>query len=389
MNDVTARELQNKDGQYTRCKGFDTFAPIGPCIAVGLDGRDLQVQAFVNGNLRQDSRTRELIFTIPELVEFISSVMTLLPGDIISTGTPSGIGPIRPGDHVTIHVEGVGALTNPGGRQRRICIMKFFIDSGNLERDQAARAARHHRRRHDQSVAAGEGGGDPREIIKEICQLVQGPVSAEVVATDAPGMITEGRKLAAIDEHVVVKVPFTRGGVEATRALAGEGHRVNVTLIFSPTQALIAAKVGAAYVSPFVGRLDDIASDGMGLIRQIVEIYRHYAFHTEMLVASVRHPMHIVEAARMGADVCTCPPSVYRGLLQASADRHRPREIPEGLGEGPGREASRSQKSEVEVRVWSARSPALILKRVSPNSSVSPSSAAARIASRRSTRPAS
>ena len=113
VNDVTARELQNKDGQYTRCKGFDTFAPIGPCIAVGLDGRDLQVQAYVNGHLRQSSRTRELIFTIPELVEFISSVMTLLPGDIISTGTPSGIGPIRPGDNVTVHVEGVGSLSNP------------------------------------------------------------------------------------------------------------------------------------------------------------------------------------------------------------------------------------------------------------------------------------
>jgi 2-keto-4-pentenoate hydratase/2-oxohepta-3-ene-1,7-dioic acid hydratase in catechol pathway len=113
VNDVTARELQARDGQYTRSKGFDTFAPIGPCIAVGLEGRDLQVRAYVNGGLRQDSRTRELIFTIPELVEFISSVMTLLPGDIISTGTPSGISPIRPGDQVTIHVEGVGALTNP------------------------------------------------------------------------------------------------------------------------------------------------------------------------------------------------------------------------------------------------------------------------------------
>ena len=113
VNDVTARELQSKDGQYTRGKGFDTFAPIGPCVAVGLEGRDLQVRGYVNGNLRQDSRTRELIFTIPELVEFISSVMTLLPGDIISTGTPSGIGPIKPGDQVTIHVEGVGALTNP------------------------------------------------------------------------------------------------------------------------------------------------------------------------------------------------------------------------------------------------------------------------------------
>jgi len=113
VNDVTARDLQNKESQYTRCKGFDTFGPVGPCVAVGLDGRDLQVQAFVNGGVRQNSRTRELIFTIPELVEFISSVMTLLPGDIISTGTPSGIGPIRPGDQVTIHVEGVGALTNP------------------------------------------------------------------------------------------------------------------------------------------------------------------------------------------------------------------------------------------------------------------------------------
>lgn len=113
VNDVTARDLQNKDGQYTRCKGFDTFAPIGPCIATGLDGRDLAVRAYVNGHVRQDSRTRELIFTIPELVAYISAVMTLLPGDIISTGTPSGIGPIQPGDSVTISVEGVGALTNP------------------------------------------------------------------------------------------------------------------------------------------------------------------------------------------------------------------------------------------------------------------------------------
>jgi len=112
VNDVTARDLQNKDGQYTRCKGFDTFAPIGPCVAMGLDGRDLSVRAYVNGQLRQDSRTRELIFTIPELITFITSIMTLLPGDIISTGTPSGIGPIVPGDSVTVHVEGVGALTN-------------------------------------------------------------------------------------------------------------------------------------------------------------------------------------------------------------------------------------------------------------------------------------
>ncbi len=112
VNDVTARDLQNKDGQYTRSKGFDTFAPVGPCIAVGLDGRDLQVRCYVNGNTRQDSRTRELIFTIPELIAYISKMQTLLPGDIISTGTPSGVGPIGPGDTVTVHVEGIGALTN-------------------------------------------------------------------------------------------------------------------------------------------------------------------------------------------------------------------------------------------------------------------------------------
>jgi 2-keto-4-pentenoate hydratase/2-oxohepta-3-ene-1,7-dioic acid hydratase in catechol pathway len=113
VNDVSARELQRKDVQYTRAKGFDTFAPIGPCIAVGLEGRDLEVKGYVNGDLRQHSRTRELIFTIPEILEFCSSVMTLLPGDVIATGTPSGVGPIKPGDSVTIHVEGIGALTNP------------------------------------------------------------------------------------------------------------------------------------------------------------------------------------------------------------------------------------------------------------------------------------
>jgi len=159
------------------------------------------------------------------------------------------------------------------------------------------------------SLLAKESG-DSRAIIKQICRLVQGPVSAEVVATDAPGMIREGRELAAIDEHVVVKVPFTREGVKACRTLSSEGLRVNVTLIFSPTQALMAAKVGAAYVSPFVGRLDDIATDGMEMVRHLVEIFGRYKFGTEILVASVRHPMHIVEAARMGADVCTCPAAV-------------------------------------------------------------------------------
>jgi transaldolase len=145
---------------------------------------------------------------------------------------------------------------------------------------------------------------------------VQGPVSAEVVATDAPGMVREGRELASIDEHIVVKVPFGKEGLKACRALAGEGTRVNVTLVFSATQALLAAKVGATYVSPFVGRLDDIATSGMDLIRQIVEIYAHYDFGTEVLVASVRHPIHVVEAARMGADVCTCPAAVVEAMFR-------------------------------------------------------------------------
>jgi transaldolase len=188
--------------------------------------------------------------------------------------------------------------------------MKLFIDSGNLrEIESLVPLGIIDGVTTNPSLMAKEGG-DPRAITKQICGIVQGPVSAEVVATDAAGMIREGRDLATIDEHIVVKVPFTREGVKACKTLASEGLRVNVTLVFSATQALFAAKVGASYVSPFVGRLDDIASDGMGLIRQIVDVYSHYDFSTEILVASVRHPMHIVEAARMGADVCTCPAAV-------------------------------------------------------------------------------
>jgi len=165
------------------------------------------------------------------------------------------------------------------------------------------------------SLMAKEGG-DPRQILKEICRIVQGPVSGEVVATDAEGMIREGHALAALDEHVVVKVPFTREGVKACKALSSEGTPVNVTLIFSATQALLAAKVGASYVSPFVGRLDDIATDGMHLIEEIVEIFDNYEFGTEVLVASCRHPIHIVTAARLGADICTCPPAVIDQLFK-------------------------------------------------------------------------
>jgi transaldolase len=188
--------------------------------------------------------------------------------------------------------------------------MKLFADTGNLkELEPLASLGILDGVTTNPSLMAKESG-DPKQILKQICRLVQGPVSAEVVATDAAGMIREGRELAAIDEHIVVKVPFTKDGVKACKTLASEGTRVNVTLIFSPTQAWLAAKVGAAYVSPFVGRLDDVGTTGMNLIREIVDIFDNYEFGTEVLVASVRHPIHIVEAARMGADVATCPPAV-------------------------------------------------------------------------------
>ncbi len=194
--------------------------------------------------------------------------------------------------------------------------MKIFLDTGNLkEIEVLVPLGIVDGVTTNPSLMAKEGG-DPRAIIKSICELVQGPVSAEVVATEWQAMVAEGRELAAIDSHVVVKVPFTRDGVRACKVLSGDEIRVNVTLIFSATQALIAAKVGAAYVSPFIGRLDDIASDGMGLVRQIVDIFDAHQFMTEVLVASVRGPMHIVEAARMGADVCTCPVSVVEACFK-------------------------------------------------------------------------
>jgi transaldolase len=194
--------------------------------------------------------------------------------------------------------------------------MKLFIDSGNLkEIESLVPLGIIDGITTNPSLLAKEPG-DYREILKRICRIVQGPTSAEVVATDADGMIREGRDLASIDEHIVVKVPFTREGVKACKALASEGLRVNVTLIFSPTQALLAAKVGATYVSPFVGRLDDIASSGMGLISEIVGIFDNYDFTTEVLVASTRGPMHIVEAARMGADICTCPAAVIEAMFK-------------------------------------------------------------------------
>jgi transaldolase len=194
--------------------------------------------------------------------------------------------------------------------------MKLFIDSGNLKEIEALVPLGIIDGITTNPSLLAKEGGDYRGLLKRICQIVKGPTSAEVVSTDVDGILREGRELAALDEHIVVKVPFTKAGVMACKTLAEEGTRVNVTLVFSPTQALIAAKVGATYVSPFVGRLDDIATSGMNLIAEIVDIYGNYDFPTAVLVASVRHPLHIVEAARMGADVCTCPAAVIESMFK-------------------------------------------------------------------------
>ena len=193
--------------------------------------------------------------------------------------------------------------------------MKFFIDSGHLPDIGALVPLGIIDGITTNPSLLAKEKGDPRDILKKICELVQGPVSAEVVTTTTQEMLKEGRELAKIDPHIVVKVPLTKDGIKACKALSGEGIKVNVTLCFSPAQALVAAKVGASYISPFVGRLDDIATPGMELVRDIVEIYANYDFKTEVLVASTRGPMHIVEAARMGADICTCPPAVIDSLF--------------------------------------------------------------------------
>jgi transaldolase len=188
--------------------------------------------------------------------------------------------------------------------------MKLFVDTGNLKEVEAlAQLGILDGVTTNPSLLAKEPG-DYRNTLRLICQAVKGPVSAEVVATDTAGMVREGRDLAAIDEHIVVKVPFTKDGVRACKTLVSEGLRVNVTLVFSAAQAWLAAKVGATYVSPFVGRLDDIGATGMSLVREIVDIFDHSAFETQVLVASVRNPIHIIEAARMGADVATAPAAV-------------------------------------------------------------------------------
>jgi len=188
--------------------------------------------------------------------------------------------------------------------------MKLFIDSGNLKEIEALVPIGIIDGVTTNPSLLSKEPGDYKEILKKICQLVQGPVSGEVVSTETDGMLREGRELAKIDEHIVVKVPFGKAGIRACKILTQEGIRVNVTLVFSAAQALLAAKVGAFFVSPFVGRLDDIGAGGMHLIEQIVGIYENYDFATQILVASVRGPEHIIEAGRLGADICTCPAKV-------------------------------------------------------------------------------
>ncbi len=197
--------------------------------------------------------------------------------------------------------------------------MKFFLDTADLDeiRQGAAAGLVDGVTTNPSLLAKAAGkGGDPYAILLEICRTVAGPISAEVVATDTDTMLKEGRKLAKIADNVVVKVPLTEPGLRACRQFRSEDIRVNVTLCFSPVQAILAAKAGATFVSPFVGRLDDIGADGMDLIAKIVEIYHNYDFGTEVLVASVRHPMHVVQAATAGADIATMPAKIFHQLFQ-------------------------------------------------------------------------
>jgi transaldolase len=195
--------------------------------------------------------------------------------------------------------------------------MKFFVDTADIAeiRDLAATGLLDGVTTNPSLIQ--KSGRKMADVIREICAAVAGPVSAEVTATDHATMLKEGRTLAKLAPNVAVKVPLTPDGLKTCRVLANEGTPVNVTLCFSAAQAILAAKAGASYISPFVGRLDDIGHDGMGLIADIVQIYRHYpAFKTEVLVASIRHPLHVIDAAKLGAHVATVPPAVLRQLFK-------------------------------------------------------------------------
>ena len=212
--------------------------------------------------------------------------------------------------------------------------MKFFLDTANLnEIREAAAFGIADGVTTNPSLIAKEGNVEFKQHIAAICEIVNGPVSAEVTATDLDGMLREGRDYAKIAPNVVIKCPLTREGLKATRVLSDEGTKVNVTLCFSAAQAIMAAKAGAAFISPFLGRLDDIGENGLVLLQDIVEIYRNYDWKTEVLAASIRHPIHVIEAARMGADIATMPfkvidqlfnhPLTDKGQAQFLADWHK------------------------------------------------------------------
>jgi transaldolase len=185
--------------------------------------------------------------------------------------------------------------------------MKFFIDTANIEEIKEADSMGMADGVTTNPTLIAREKGNFEDIIKEICKIVDGPISAEVISLDTEGMLKEARHLASIHKNIVVKIPMTIDGIKAKRQLSEEGIKTNVTLIFSPLQALMAAKAGATYVSPFIGRLDDISNEGILLVEQIVEIFNNYAFDTEVIVASVRNPLHVLDAALMGADIATIP----------------------------------------------------------------------------------
>ncbi len=194
--------------------------------------------------------------------------------------------------------------------------MKFFIDTANIEQIKEAASLGVLDGVTTNPTLISREKGEPREIYRQICEIVDGPVSAEVVALDADGMVREGKELAAIHPNIVIKIPMTKEGLKAVKRLKEENIRTNVTLIFSPIQALLAARAGAAFVSPFVGRLDDISTEGMELVSQIKQIFDNYMIETEIIVASIRHPMHVVEAAMLGADIATIPFAVIEKLTK-------------------------------------------------------------------------
>ena len=194
--------------------------------------------------------------------------------------------------------------------------MLFFLDTANIKEIREAKALGILDGITTNPSLIAKEGRSFHEVIREICEVVDGPVSAEVTSTTAEGMLDEGRHLAQLHRHVVVKIPMIPEGLKVVKQLTGEGIRVNVTLIFSPAQALMAAKAGATYVSPFIGRLDDIGQVGMDLVAQILEIFGQYDFATKVLVASIRNPVHVVEAARLGADIASMPYAVFMQLFQ-------------------------------------------------------------------------